>query len=335
MNQFSIILPVRNGGEYVKECVNSILSQTYPNFNLIVLDNCSSDGTKQWIEGLMNDKIIIHPSNKSLTIEENWARIKDVEKNEFITLIGHDDLLSEDFLQTINDLIKEFPDASLYHTHFNYIDSDGNLIKECKRLPTKIVNDKFIELFLTNKMDSMGTGYVMRSTDYNSKGGIPTNYPALLFADFQLWLELIEISYEVVSPKNCFAFRIHQSTTTTSGNTKFLEAFEKFIYYLQTKKSNDKMKYTIENKALDFIQFYCQGLTHRLIKTPTARRTKDENVKMILKKCKAYSNLLVPENNFNPQRSFSVKLAILIDSNILTRRLFLLLKQIFNKPILK
>ena len=83
MNKFSIILPVRNGGEYVKECINSILSQTYPNFNLIVLDNNSADGTKEWISELKNEKIIIIPSSKDLTIEENWGRVKDIDKNEF------------------------------------------------------------------------------------------------------------------------------------------------------------------------------------------------------------------------------------------------------------
>ena len=98
MNKFSIILPVRNGGEYVKTCVNSILSQTEQDFNLIVLDNCSTDGTREWLASLQNKKIIIYPADRPLTIEENWARAIDVPKNEFITLIGHDDILHPDYL---------------------------------------------------------------------------------------------------------------------------------------------------------------------------------------------------------------------------------------------
>ena len=116
--KYSIILPVRNGGEYVKECVHSILSQTLNDFNLIVLDNCSTDGTLQWIQSLHDERIIIYPSNKPLTIEENWARIKEVKKNEFMTLIGHDDLLCTDYLETMEALIAQHPSASLYQTHF-------------------------------------------------------------------------------------------------------------------------------------------------------------------------------------------------------------------------
>ena len=50
MNRYSIILPVYNGGEYFKECVFSILSQTYACFDLHVLDNHSTDGSSEWIK---------------------------------------------------------------------------------------------------------------------------------------------------------------------------------------------------------------------------------------------------------------------------------------------
>ena len=120
MNKYSIILPVRNGGEYVKACINNILSQTLQDFNLLVLDNCSTDGTSEWLASLKNEKIILFPAGKPLTIEENWGRIKDISKNEFITLIGHDDLLYPDFLKNIDSLIRAYPAAGLYHTHFHF-----------------------------------------------------------------------------------------------------------------------------------------------------------------------------------------------------------------------
>ena len=85
MSKFSIILPVRNGGEYVKDCIASILAQTLQDFNILVLDNCSTDGTVEWLQSLKNEKIIIIPANRPLSIEENWSRVKDISKNQFIT----------------------------------------------------------------------------------------------------------------------------------------------------------------------------------------------------------------------------------------------------------
>ena len=135
--KFSIILPVKNGSEYVKECVKSILSQTLQDFNLVVLDNCSTDGTLEWLQSLNDPRIVIHQSEKPLSIEQNWARIKSIPKNEFITLIGHDDVLSENYLQVMADLIQKHPSASLYQMHFLYIDSNGEVLHNCRPMDEK------------------------------------------------------------------------------------------------------------------------------------------------------------------------------------------------------
>jgi glycosyltransferase involved in cell wall biosynthesis len=335
MYQFSIILPVRNGGEYVKECVNSILAQSYQNFNLIVLDNNSSDGTKEWIESLNNNKITIYPSTKDLTITENWARAVDVPKSEFMTLIGHDDILYPNYLQVINDLINEYPDASLYHTHFNYIDANGNVVRVSKSMPLKADAIMFTKLFLNSEIDTMGTGYVFKSNSYDKLGGIPVKYPSLLFADFELWLNLIEISYKAIARENCFAFRIHQSTTTTSNNSVYLNAFEIFIQFLKSKKNNSYLDKIIELNCIFYIKKYTQGLTHRLIKTPTHKRIENETVKYVISRVKFCANQLLPNNDFQPLNNFSVRLALWIDSNILTRKLFLFVKNIYKKPVLE
>ena len=109
MKKYSIILPVRNGGSYVRECVNSILAQTLDDFNCIILDNCSTDGTSEWIASLNDPRIISHRSDRSLTIVENWSRVRDVPKNEFMTMIGHDDILDPDYLAVMDKLIGKHP----------------------------------------------------------------------------------------------------------------------------------------------------------------------------------------------------------------------------------
>ncbi|MEJ7768912.1 MAG: glycosyltransferase family A protein, partial [Chitinophagaceae bacterium] len=129
MNKFSIILPVRNGGEYVKECVEAILTQSYPEFNLLVLDNCSTDGSLEWMKTLASDRITIFPSQHSLTIEENWSRIVTVPRNEFMTMIGHDDLLHKNYLHEMNELIVKHPSATLYQAHYKFIDAAGKTIR--------------------------------------------------------------------------------------------------------------------------------------------------------------------------------------------------------------
>ena len=334
MIKFSIILPVRNGGEYVKECVNSILTQTLNDFNLIVLDNCSSDGTLQWIQSLNDKRIIIYSSDKPLTIEENWGRIVAIEKNEYMTLIGHDDMLTPDYLSLMNDLVNKYPDASLYHTHFSFIDSKGRKIRKCKTMQERENGPQFLQTILQNKIDIIGTGFMMRSKDYDDVGGIPP-YPNLLYSDFELWINLTAKSYKATASEEGFYFRQHQSTTSVSPDTKMQQAFERFIFNLENlKKKSSAYDEVIKNNADKFILNSCKGLCHRLLRTPMGKR-ENLSVTTFLNQCKKYSELLTGTKNFNPFSNHSIFLAKIIDSNPLTRKLFLSFKKMYSKPILK
>lgn len=334
MNKYSIILPVRNGGAYFRQCVESILSQSYRDFNLHVLDNCSTDGSLEWIRSVRDDRIVIIESGNPLTIEESWHRIVDMEKNEYITLIGHDDLLHENYLSVMDHLIASFPDASLFQTHFNIIDEEGKEIKKCKPMAQTENAGQFLQSVFTNRFDVFGTGFMMRSRDYDSVGGIPL-YPNLLFADFELWTRLTGLSYKATASEECFSYRLHLSTTKVSPDIKMHQAFSRFINYLSVVKSEDaEIDRVIRQFGLQFLYTYCKGLSHRLIRTPLKRR-QGLTVRSFVRSCKEYADRLVPGNNFDPDSVKSIRAAEFIDSNGLTRNLFLLFKKFYPKPVLK
>ena len=301
--KYSIILPVRNGGEYVKECVNSILTQSLNSFNLLILDNCSTDGTFEWIISLNDARIKIYPAAKSLSIEENWDRIKSLPKNEFITLIGHDDILDKHYLEVMDRLISKHPNAALYQTHFRYIDAQGKLIRKCKPMDELQTAPEFLGFFLSNIIDTMGTGFMMRAKDYDMLGGIPS-YPGLLFADFELWINFTRLAYKVTAFEECFAFRLHHSATTTSADIKMQQAFAQFIVYLEKlKKEDTQLSEVIERYSLNFISFYCKGLAHRLMRTPKNKRN-GLSVASFLNQCKLYADTLVPLNNYQQDYNY-------------------------------
>ena len=334
MPTFSIILPVRNGGELVKECVNSILAQSYTDFNLLILDNVSTDGTLEWVRSVPDDRIKVYPAQKPLSIEENWGRITSIPKNEFITLIGHDDILNSDYLETMHGLISRYPDAGLYQTHFIYIDTKGEKVRSCKSMAAVESVEDFIKNFLTRNIDVMGTGFMMRSKGYDLLGGIPP-YPNLLFADFELWINMSKLTYKATSPNECFSFRIHQSTTTVSPDIKFHRAFERFIYFLNSLKAErESFDIIITKYAGEFLSVYCKSLSHRLLRTPIKKRDR-LTVEQFINNCKQYARLLGIEDRFKPGKIFSIRVAKIVDSNVFTRFVFLSFKKIFPKPILK
>lgn len=331
MYRYSIILPVRNGGEYVKECVGSILSQTLPDFNLHVLDNASTDGTAEWIRSLNDPRIILLPSEIPLSIEESWGRITGIQKNEFITLIGHDDVLDPHYLVTMDALIDRHPGASLYQTHYRFIDARGNLIRRSKPMDEAQHAHEFLAVFLADMIDVMGTGFMMRAADYDAFGGLPA-YPSLLFADFELWLKLTEKGYKATAFEECFAFRRHLSTTTTSADTRMHVAFGRFVDYLESLRTDEALKTALDRYGLQYVQAHAKGLAHRILRTPKSKRP-GVTVGKFLDACRAYSERLSPGQTFNPESTFSIRLARQIDSNALLRGVFLLFKRIYSKPL--
>ena len=213
--RFSIFLPVRNGGHYFRKCVLSILAQTYRNFDLIVLDNASTDGSLEWIRKLKDLRVTVYMSEKSLSIEDNWARIMLAQKNEFMTITGHDDLFDPDYLENMCQLIERNPDAGLYQTHFRLINAEGKRIRSCTAMPLVESIGEFVASRLSFLRDSFGTGYMFRSADYESVGGIPS-YKKLMFADDALWVQLMQSSYKATSDKECFSYRVHSQSTSHS-----------------------------------------------------------------------------------------------------------------------
>ena len=267
--QFSIFLPVHNGGTYVKECLAGILGQTYPHFTLEVLENQSDDGTAQWLSGLTDERVRVWSSTGLLDIEDNWARIGDLPKCEFMTFVGHDDILYPDFLETVNALVSRHPDASLYLTHFDIADASGTVARKCRAMPEVEKAHQFLSARLRWARDSFGTGYVMRSSDYLRVGGLP-KHPGLLFSDDELWLRLMSLSHAVVSPRVCFAYQLHDASASGNPpNELLLEAFDEYLRFLRGRARDDA---DVERVLSEGLLSFVASLVAR--RSPKSERTR-------------------------------------------------------------
>lgn len=326
-NRFSIILPVRNGGEYLKECVNSILSQTYAQFHFFVLNNNSSDGTLEWLESLGDERIIIKNSDADLSMPDNWARALELPLDGYITFIGHDDRLHPEYLRVMNELINAHPTASLYQAHFNYIDEKGNIIRACKPMPEKLSVAGYLKGQFLQSTDSMGTGFMFHSKDFKKLGGYDYAIPNLLFSDYKLYAQLTGLSYQAISSQTCFDYRVHNSLSKSTNIDSYRLAFEKYMLFLSKyKKGNPSVEDVIQNDAPIYLQYYCRSLSHRLLKSNTSARIK---VGAFVKDCRQYAAWLGIGEKFAPYTDISIRVASLIDSNAFTRSIYQKVRSIF------
>lgn len=322
VNKYSFVLPVRNGGHYVKECISSILSQSYPHFDLLLLENKSEDNTVSVAEAFQDSRIRIIPSDRPLSIEENWQRAVTIPKNEYMTFTGHDDLFDRDYLLAMDKLVHSYPEASLYQSHFRYVDSKGTEIGNCTPMDEIMTPAVAIRNFISGKTDVIGTGFLMRSKDFEATGGMAA-YPNLLFADMEMWMELSRKSFLAVEPSELFSYRKH-SASTTSGtpDARLLAAFTMMVRYLsELQKKEPSLAEVIQSSGQVLLLQYCVGLTHSVLCKPREQR-KTPHVGEIIETFRDFA-LQLGITDFEPLSHLKLRVANTIDRNSLLHRLFI------------
>lgn len=125
----SIITPVYNSESYIRQCIESVLSQTYSNWELLLIDDCSGDESINIIEGYLKDsriKLFRNDKNKGPALTRNVGL--DNAKGDYITFLDSDDFWAEDKLENQLKFMKE-NDLLISHGNYYFCDLDGKILK--------------------------------------------------------------------------------------------------------------------------------------------------------------------------------------------------------------
>ena len=207
----SVVLPVRNGVPYLREAVESVLTQTYADLELVVLENSSSDGTVDILAGFGDPRLRVVPSERTLTMVENWARAIEQARGEWTTFLGHDDVFYPGFLEEMISLVGANPQATVFHSHFDVIDGSGVVLRTCRPPTRQSADDLAVRAFRSEQFVT-GTGYLVRTDHFRKVGGFPA-HPGLLHSDVVCWYRIASLGYLACSPKTLIGYRIHGANT--------------------------------------------------------------------------------------------------------------------------
>lgn len=140
---FSVIIPLYNKEKFVENAVNSVLQQSFADFEIIIVEDCSTDKSREVVSKIQSNKIKIlhHDKNKGLSASRNTG-IKNATAN-YITFLDADDVWKPNYLEKINTLIQQFPEAKLYATNYEEL-YPNNLILLPKNNSSNIEKDTII-----------------------------------------------------------------------------------------------------------------------------------------------------------------------------------------------
>lgn len=215
----SIVMPVLNGERYIAEALESIRSQTYRDYELLVVDDGSTDRTREIVmtfAGRMNVRIIRHETNLGITPSVNDGLRH--ASGKFVAFLDHDDAWLPEFLETQLAYLTTHPDVGMVHSDFRTIDGDGKVLEHSvarERKRTRPSGFVFRDLFMQSMI--CGNSVLIRKECFDRLGLWDER---LRWADYHMWLRVSRHYRIDYVDRVLTAYRQHSSQCTRSNTSR-------------------------------------------------------------------------------------------------------------------
>lgn len=250
MTLFSVIIPLYNKAPYVRKTVESILCQTFTDYELIIIDNGSNDGSSEIVAGFTDSRIRIIRLEENIGVSNARNKGVSLSTAPYITFLDADDWWEPTFLEEMAGLIERHPGAGIYGTGY-YI------IKNSKERVAPIgVEEGFTEGEInychvyakTLCMPLTSITVAMPRAIFDETGGFKPHLK--LGEDFDLWIR-IALKHKVVFLNKPLS-NYNQDVDVTYRGTHHLRAPKEHMlwnlgYLEPNEKANPDYKQLIDN----------------------------------------------------------------------------------------
>lgn len=299
---FTVIIPLYNKEKYIENAIKSIINQTFTDFELLIINDCSTDKSVEIASKFLSEKVhlIHHEKNSGLAATRNTG-IKKATSN-YVTFLDADDLWKPHFLEKIFHLIQNFPEARIFGT--NYEEIWNKTIKKphngSENLPTDFAG--YVNFFKINlKQGLYNHGSVCLHKEVYEKVGfyneniqlsqdldfnIRANYHFKLAYDNSVQMSYFmqtdnQLTRSSLQNKTIPDYDNYEDWTKNNSDLKKYLDFERYVLGKRLKKNNDlrwkKMIANIDSNNLNWKQ-------NLLLKLPSSILNLIDKVKLILLK---------------------------------------------------
>lgn len=297
---FTVIIPLYNKEKYISNAIKSILNQTFTDFEVLIVNDCSTDNSIQIATEFESEKIRIiqHEKNKGLAATRNTG-IKNAKAN-YVAFLDADDLWKPHFLEKIFNLIQNFSEARIFGT--NYEEIWNETIKmphnNSDSLPKDFVG--YLNFFKINiKQGIYNHGSVCIHKDVYEKAGyyneniqlsqdldfnIRANYHFKLAYDASVQMSYFmqtdnQLTRSSIVNKTIPNYDVYEEWAKSNPDLKKYLDFERYVLGKRLKKNNDirwkKMIAPIESQNINWKQKF-------LLKLPSFALNTIDQIKMLL-----------------------------------------------------
>ncbi|ACB51713.1 probable glycosyl transferase, family 2 [Crocosphaera subtropica ATCC 51142] len=171
MPKVTIIIPSYNHAKFLEQRLDSILNQTYQDFEIIFLDDASSDNTKEVFSKYANHpkiKKAIFNSQNSGSPFKQWNRGVKEAKGEYIWIAESDDCADEKFLETLVPLLEDAPKIGIAYCQSLQINEEGKITANYSDYTQKIANNRWNNDFTNSGINEVANYLIIQNTIPNA-----------------------------------------------------------------------------------------------------------------------------------------------------------------------
>lgn len=220
----SVVMPAKNAADFIELSIDSILNQTYDNFELIVVDDQSDDDTRKILDSYQDHRLVV-VEGKGQGISAAFNTGLEKAKGEYFCRCDADDLFPADRLEIQVDWLNNNPDSVAICGSFTSIDPKGrHIIQYHKETPSGFINNEFLAAeVITHFGTFMSRTKVLR--DING-----CRFFFVTAEDIDLQLRLSEKGNIYFMSHNFYHYRLHDLSITHTqsvAHKKFYEELAK------------------------------------------------------------------------------------------------------------
>lgn len=270
MPHVSILMSTYNNAPFLRQAVDSVLAQTVADYELIILDDASTDDTPQILASLQDPRIRIHRNAQNLGLAGSLNVGLDMARGELIARADSDDILQPDWLVGQLAFLAEYPAVGLVSANMIQIDADGTPLHYGKPLYSHAASDAYLRWDFLLKCSIPHNTVVMRRAILE-KHHLRYDPAFTAVEDHDLWTRLNQHTQLWRRQQVAVAYRIHgtsasrhQRVRQTTGQLRIVQRqFEALLGEGVSQRALETLYQTVhlpDNQQHDYL-----GAAHLLI----------------------------------------------------------------------
>lgn len=321
----SVLMPAYNSAKYIDQAIQSILAQTFSNFELIIINDGSTDNTHQVISSFSDERIKYYQNNGNKGLIYTRNKLIELSNFEFIAFLDSDDLAENTRLEKQYNILLTNDTLSFVSSSFYMIDEKNKIINEDNSYSLDSKNLKVISLFL----NPVATSSVMIKKSHLPKEIFRVDYPVC--EDYDLWTRIMVTGKGLVLIDFLTKYRVYTESICKQQPDNIIDRRNHIVlnqleYYFQNQYSKEEAQlhlslvdFSLKNNIEDLpaLQFWIQKLItlnkqqqhfdEQILKQVLYERVLKKYLRLSAYNFSVYQSLLVIKKLLQPKLTFELQ----------------------------